>query len=203
MSIFQGLGEGVSPWTTLDLAHTLSIVLLFFGVGFLIANVRLLVDLFRFRRLRTSAILTWPGRRPPYYGLGLAIAMALGVVVFVKLVLQARPPGDVFGESMMLVYYGYLVPLTARIARGFYADGVWSETGYLPYHMIAGLSWREGEQLTLLLMPRMARVARYLIVPRGYYGEARRLLRDKIAQNDIHFADRALDLGVRDDRDTV
>lgn len=187
----------------MDFARLLSIVLLLFGLGFLIANVRLMVDLIRSRRLRASALLTWPARRPPYYGLGLAIAITLGVVVFVKLVLQQRPPGDVFGELMMLVYYGYLVPLTARIARGFYADGVWSETGYLPYHMIAGLSWREGEPLTLLLMPRMARVARYLIVPQAYYGEARRLLRDKIAQHDIHFADRALDLGVRDDRDTV
>jgi len=36
-----------------------------------------------------------------------------------------------------------------------------------------------------------------------YYGAARRLLRDKIAAYDIHFAGKSLDLGMHDERDDV
>ena len=67
------------------------------GILFLVANLRLAVDFIRFFRMRSSALLTWPGRRPPYYGLGLAMAIVLGLLVFVKLVKQQRPVLDVFG----------------------------------------------------------------------------------------------------------
>jgi hypothetical protein len=186
-----------------EVTRVLSLLLLVLGVGFLIANLRLVSDFIRFFRLRSQALLTWPGAKPPHYGLLLGIGVALGVLLFVKLVLQRRAPHEVFGEAMMFAYYAYLLPLSLRIGRGFYEDGVWAESGFVPYHMIAGLSWREEEPLTLLLIPRMKRVARRLVVPRAYYGQARRLLRDKIAHHDIHFADRILDLGVHDDRDTV
>ena len=51
--------------------------------------------------------------------------------------LQARraPPSiptEVFGESMMLVYYGYAQPLSLRIGRGFYQDGIWADGGFCP-----------------------------------------------------------------------
>ena len=46
----------------------------------------------------------------------------------------------------MLLYYGYLVPLSLRIGRGFYQDGVWMEDGFMPYANIGGLSWREEPQ---------------------------------------------------------
>ena len=75
--------------------------------------------------------------------------------------------------------------LHIRIGRGFYEDGVWVDNGFLPYHEIGGLSWREGDQLTLLFIPRMKHVARSLVVPAQFYGETRRLLRDKIARHDI------------------
>ena len=99
------------------------------GAGFLVANLRLAWEFLRYRRLRPTALLVWPGKRPPYYGMVLAMAVVLGILLFVKLVLQQRPVVDVFGEAMMFVYYGYLVPLSVKIGRGFYADGVWAETG--------------------------------------------------------------------------
>ena len=46
--------------------------------------------------------------------------------------LRGRFAPQLFGISMMFVYYGYLVPLSRRIGRGFYADGIWSETGFVP-----------------------------------------------------------------------
>ena len=179
----------------------LSRVLLLLGAGFAVANVRLLVDVVRSFRMRSRALLTWPATPPRYYGLFLGMAAMLGLVVIIKLFYLHWPPQQVFGEAMMLLYYGYLVPLSIRIGRGFYEDGVWLDQGFLPYHEIGGLSWREGETLTLVFIPRMKQVARSLAVPTALYGETRRLLRDKIAHHDIDFWGKALDLGAHDSRD--
>ena len=54
----------------------------------------------------------------------------------------------------MFIYFAYAVPLSRRIGRGFYADGVWSEQGFIPYHQIGGIAWRQGEPRTLLLISR-------------------------------------------------
>jgi hypothetical protein len=182
---------------------TLATVLLLLGVGFLVANVRVFVDFVRFRKLRSSAVLTWPGRKPPHYALMLAMGIVFGMLVFYKLVVRGWPPTQLFGESMMFVYYGYALPLSVRIGRGFYEDGIWAESGFIPYSQIGGLTWREGEEITLVLISRVRRLARRLVVPQAYYGAARRLLRDKIAAHAIHFADRTLDLGAHDERDDV
>jgi hypothetical protein len=174
------------------------------GVGFFVANVRMLAQFIRFLRIRSSALLTWPGSRPPFYGLLLAMGATLGLVIIYKLAFLHRHPIDVFGESMMMVYYGYAVPLSLKIGRGFYRDGIWADTGFIPYQNIGGLSWREGDQhVTLVLIYRMRALARRLVVPEGYYGAARRLLRDKIAAHDIHFTGKSLDLGLHDERDDV
>jgi hypothetical protein len=173
------------------------------GVGFLLANLRIFVQFIRFLRLRSSALLTWPGRRPPFYGLLLVLGAVLSLLIVYKIALLKQRPVDVFGESMMLLYYTYALPLSLRIGRGFYEDGIWAETGFVPYSQIGGLTWREGEQLTLVLMYRMRNFARRLVVPARYYGAARRLLRDKIAAHDIHFTGKTLDLGLHDERDDV
>jgi len=178
-------------------------VLFVLGVGFFIANLRQLFQLIRFFRIRSSALLVWPGATPPFYRLMIAVGGMLAVVIFYKLaVLHQRPP-DVFGETMMLVYYGYAMPLSLKIGRGFYQDGIWADGGFVPYSEIGGLTWREGEQVTLVMMYRMRHFARRLHVPDGYYGAARRLLRDKIAAHDIHFTGKTLDLGSHDERDDV
>jgi hypothetical protein len=195
----------------LDSHSLLRYILMILGAGFLAANVRIIAQFVRFFRLRSSAVLTWPGKRPPAYGLFLLMGVILGVVIMIKLIRLKLPPRDVFGETMMLLYYGYLVPLSLRIGRGFYQDGVWMEDGFMPYANIGGLSWREEaqgpqgqtSQITLLLIPRMKRLARRLIVPHEHYGAARRVLRDKIATFDIHFTGKALDLGAHDERDDV
>ncbi len=121
-------------------------VLLLLGCGFLVANLRLSADFVRYLRRRRLALLTWPGPRPRYYGLMLATGVALGCLVFFKLVFQRRPPEQAFGELMMFAYYGYLLPLSRRIGHGFYEDGIWSESGFMPYWQIGGIAWREGEE---------------------------------------------------------
>ena len=181
----------------------LSRILFILGIGFLVANVRLLLQVARFVRLKSSAVLTWPGRRPPFYGLLLGLGAVLSVLIVYKLAVLQVHPTRVFGETMMLVYYGYAVPLSQKIGRGFYEDGIWSDGGFVPYSTIGGLAWREGEQVTLVLIDRMRQFGRKLTVPESYYGAARRLLRDKIAAHDIQFPEKPLDLGPRDERDDV
>jgi hypothetical protein len=178
-------------------------VLFLFGVGFFVANLRLLFQFLRFLKLRSSALLTWPGQRPPFYGLLLVLGAVLAFLIIYKLTVLRQHPTQVFGETMMLVYYCYALPLSLRIGRGFYRDGIWADGGYMPYSHIGGLTWREGDQVTLVMMHRMRAFARRLVVPHPHYGAARRLLRDKIAALDIHFTGKSLDLGVHDERDDV
>jgi hypothetical protein len=178
-------------------------LLFFLGVGFFVADLRLFFQFLRFQRLRSSALLTWPCPRPPFYGLLLGMGAVLSVLIVYKLAFLRLRPADVFGETMMLVYYGYALPLSLKIGRGFYEDGIWADAGFVPYWKIGGLSWRQGEKPTLVLISRMRAFARSLVVPEVYYGAARRLLRDKIATYDIHFAGKPLDLGMHDERDDV
>ena len=178
-------------------------ILIVLGVGFLVANLRLLFQLVRFLRIRSSALLIWPGRKPPFYGIFLTVGALLAIVIVCKLAVLRQHPINVFGESMMLVYYSYVQPLSLKIGRGFYEDGIWADGGFVPYSAIGGLTWRDEEQPTLVMMYRMRNFARRLVVPETYYGEARRLLRDKIAAHDIHFTDKSLDLGDHDERNVV
>ena len=181
--------------------HAVAILLAMIGAGFLLANLRIAYQLLRSARLKSSALLTWPGRTRAYPRLGLVMGIVLAAVIAVKLVVLHRL--DVFGESMMLLYYVHLVPLDERIGRGFYQEGLWLDSGFLPYAAIAGLTWRETPEPTLVVLPRMTRLARSLVVPAEHYGAARRLLRDKIHGHDIHFTGKALDLGAHDDREDV
>ena len=99
----------------------------------MLVNVRLFVQFIRFRRLRPSALLTWPGRGRRCTRLFLGV----GAVLAIAHRLQARVPADadpinVFGETMMLVYYVYAMPLSHKIGRGFDQDGIWADAGFVP-----------------------------------------------------------------------
>ena len=96
------------------------------------------------------------------------------------------------------------MPLSRRIGRGFYADGIWSETGFVPYWRIGAVSWREGEEIALVIVSRLQEPG----APAGrarasHYGAARRLLREKIAAHDIQLIHTGLELGAHDERDDV
>jgi hypothetical protein len=173
--------------------------LILLGTGFLVANARLAVEYLRFRKRRTEALLTWPSPRPPLYPLTIALGVATGILVIVKVLFVHR---QAFGEMMMFVYFAYLVPLSQRISRGFYQDGIWADSAFIPYSEVGGISWREGEHsISLIVISRLKNLARKLQVPPEYYGAARRLLRDKIGEHEIHFFGMGLDLGAHDERD--
>jgi hypothetical protein len=173
--------------------------LLLLGFGFLVANVRLALEYVLFLKRRRRALLTWRAPKPPQYTFALALGVALGLLVFAKLVFLRR---QAFGESMMFLYYAYFFPMSLTIGRGFYEDGIWAETAFIPYHEVGGISWRETEhQVTLIVISRLRNLARRLNVPGDKYGAARRLLRDKIGEHAIHFTGTGLDLGEHDERD--
>jgi len=183
---------------------------LLLGVGFLVANARLGWEYARYVRRRRGALLTWRGPKPPYYVLQLAIGVFLGVILIYNVgrVYRAydgfRVDARIFGQAMMFLYYAYLFPLTVTITRGFYADGIWADSAFIPYNEIGGISWREGEhEVALIMTSRLRNLARRLVVPANHYAEARRLLRDKIAKHDIHFGGSGLDLVGHDERDDV
>ena len=191
-------------------------ILFVLGVGFLVANLRIGLDAYRFLKRRSTAILTWRGSKPRYYGMQLGLGVVLGLllvfdsVILVRAIqlehtqaaLLRRAP-QVFGIGMMFVYYGYALPLSLRIGRGFYADGIWSDSGFVPYWKIGAVSWKEGKDPALVIVSRLRSLARRLSVPGIHYAAARRLLRDKIAAHDIQLLHTGLELGAHDERDDV
>lgn len=188
----------------MPLADVLSRVLVLLGIGFLVANVRVGLELARWRRRRSSAVLVWRGRKPPLYGFSLALGLLLGLLVLFKAIVQMQPPSRYFGELMMFVYYGYALPLSTRIERGLYEDGIWADRGFLPYTHIGGLTWRNGSGgATLVVIARGAPVVRRLTVPGALLGEVRQRLREKAAAHAIDFAGASLDLGGHDARDDI
>jgi hypothetical protein len=178
-------------------------LLVLLGAGFLVANVRILVDGVRYLRRRSQALLTWPGPRPRYYGLFLLIGVLSGVLAFLQFFIVRRGLPHGFGESMMFVFYAWAWPWSQRIGRGLYADGVWADSGFVPYDRIGGLTWQDGEPRRLIVIDRARSMARRLTVPAAHYAALRRLLRDRIAARDIQFSGTALLLDGHDERDDI
>ena len=186
----------------IDFSNVLDVALIGLGFGFLVANLWVVVQFLRFYRYRATALLVWPARKPPYYGIFLGFGVVFGLLLVVKFVVQGQPLMSGFGESMMLLYYAYLWPMCFRIKRGLYEDGIWTDSRFVPYQQIGGLSWREGREITLVIIYRFRSLARHLTVPHEHYGGVRRLLRDKIDSHDLHFTMKAFDLG-GDEREVV
>jgi hypothetical protein len=179
-------------------------LLFLFGVGFFAANLKVGSDLLRYQRRKRSALLIWQNPKPRYYHFSLALGAVLVCLFAFKLFIQHREMKTLLGEAMMSVYYVFAVPLSSRIARGFYQDGVWSDTGFMPWAQISAVSWKEEGGITLLvLVSHLKSMARHVQVPGHLYGQARRLLRDKVQAHDIHIGGAGLDLGSRDEKDTI
>ena len=184
-------------------AVLLARVLFLFGIGFLAANTKVIADLVRFWRRKPSAQLTWAASKPKFYGFTLGLGVTLGALLAFKIFYQRRPPDTLFGETMMFVYYGYAMPLSTKIARGFYRDGVWSDTGFMRWKQISAVSWKEEPVVTLILISHFRNIARRLDVPGHLYGQARRVLRDRIREHSLHIGGAGLDLGSRNEEDSV
>ncbi len=178
-------------------------VLFVFGLGFLAANLKVTADLLRYQWRKRFALLTWQNPKPRYYGLNLALGVVLGLLLAYKLFVMRRQPDQLFGEAMMFLYYGYAYPLSVRISRGFYRDGVWSDSGFMRWPQISAVSWQDDGRITLILISQFRNIARRLEVPGHLYGQARRVLRDRIRDHALHIGGSGLDLGSRSEEDSV
>ena len=190
-------------------------ILWLFAAGFFVANLRVAIELTRWWQRRRTALLVWPSAKPPFYAMSLGIGVMLGLLILLKAYLALRGVNtlgawarafvtNTIGELMMFVYFGYMLPLSQRITRGLYRDGIWTDTGFLTYPQIVGIAWREGPSPTLLIISRVRAMARRLEVPTTALGEVRRILRDQISSHAIEIDDGpGLHLGSRDARDSV
>jgi hypothetical protein len=203
--------EALPPWVMTGAP----LVLFVFGLGFLAANIKLIIELAQFQTRKRTALLVWEAPKPRFYAFNLALGVACGVLLSVELFVLDRPLRQLFGEAMMFVYYGYAFPLSTRISRGFYRDGVWSDSGFMRWARIAAVSWKDAHAevapeapqprgtVTLVLISSVRNLARRLTVPGPVYGQARRVLLDRIKAHDIHIGGTGLDLGSREETDGI
>ena len=178
-------------------------LLLLFGLGFLVANIRAVVDHLLYWRRRPGALLTWPAPYPPFFSLQLIIGGPPRPADALQPPVPVTSAEELFGEGMMFVYYAYAVPLAHRIDRGFYGDGVWTDRGFIRYGSIGAITWREEAEPLLLLASRSGGIARRLRVPGPLFGAARRLLRDLVTAGRIQLTTGGLGLGERDAREDL
>jgi hypothetical protein len=180
----------------------LGTLLFLFGVGFLAANLVTAWVWIQDWRRRKQAVLAW--RMPPsrFSALPVLISVGLGLVIIYKLVVLQWPVWRLFGEAMMLTYYGYLYPLSLRVKRGFYEQGVRFDRGFARWEAITGMTWRHEGPPVLVAAYGRQRAGR-LTVPLELLGAARRVLRDRIAARQIRFTPGPLDLGGHDEREDV
>jgi hypothetical protein len=148
------------------------------AIYFSVLLVRGLIGYQRFRRVRPTALLTWPNRRPAH----LPLLLGLGIVSMGLTLLNGylgRPFHHVYSQGVMAAYFVVMVPLSGSIHLGFYRDGVWADTGFVPYASIARLAFRESPELVLILLPRGRTGSFRLPVPSAEYGAVRKLLEEK------------------------
>ncbi len=125
---------------------------------------------------------------PSIFSIGVLLGLLLFLTAYVEISRLQRGWGaapSLFGVGMMFIYYGYLLPLSARIRRGLYQDGIWTDSGFMNYTDIGGLTWKGDD--TLVLASSHKTLARRLRVPGVHLGEVRHFLREKIGDHAIEF----------------
>lgn len=137
----------------------------------------------KYRKLRPATLLTWEGHRPWFFGLCLGIGFFMLVLTFVSGFILHRPAIHVVSQGLMALFYTVFFPLGFRIRKGFYRAGIWSERGFVPYRSIRWVGWKEKPVITLAMRMEEGFLApndAFLVVPGDHYGEARRILADRI-----------------------
>jgi hypothetical protein len=89
------------------------------------------------------------------------------------------------------------------VHRGFHTSGIRLDRGFAPWLSITGLTWREEPGPVLVVVSGHRQRAGRLRVPPEHYAEARRILRDQLAQHELRLDPPALDLGGHDKREDL
>ncbi len=171
----------------------LTVVLGALGTYFLVLLVLGFARYSEFRRVRPTAVLIWPTPRPAHFRL-LVVLGFTSVAVTVLNGLLERPLHHVLAQALMAAYFVLMVPLSATIPVGLYRDGVWADSGFLPYGQIGRISFRETPDIVLLLLPRGRSRPSRLAIPREEYGTVRKLLEEKKREGVMNTDERILGL---------
>ncbi len=161
----------------------LTAVLVGVGVYFSVLVARAAAGYLLFRKMRATAVLTWPVRRSIHF------AVVLGLVSLAVAVLNTRldrPFAHLYGQYATAAYFILMVPLSARIRLGLYRDGVWADAGFLPWGRIGRMAFREQPEIVLLLLPKGRARSFRLPVPREEYGAVRKVLEEKIRERAVN-----------------
>jgi hypothetical protein len=167
----------------LDMDALLGLAFAGLTVVFTVWIFSILVSYRRFRSLAKSSILSWESPRPWFFGLCLGIGFFMVVMTFLSAFILHRPALHSVAQGLMAIFYTVVFPLSFRIRKGFYATGIWAEHRFLPYREIRWLGWRERPEIVLALRgeDRFLRQSYDILrVPGDYYGQARRILADRI-----------------------
>jgi len=155
------------------------VVLLGLAVYFSVAVARSLAGYLLFLKVRPTALLTWPGRRPAHFPLLIVLGFVAAALTVINGTLD-RPFHHVYSQGVMAVYFTVMVPLSLKIQPGLYRDGVWADAGFLPYGKIGRMAFRETPEIVLILVPRGRSGPFRLPVPSSEYGAVRKILEEKI-----------------------
>lgn len=155
------------------------------GVYFTVQLVRGLVGYQRYRRVRPTALATWPAPRQAVTRWLVALGAFGGVLAVLNAWLH-RPPHHVYGLAVMSAYFVGMVPLATRIRLGLYREGVWADAGFIRWKEVARIAFLETPEVFLILLPRSGRGSFRLPVPPDEYGRVRKLLQEKARDGDLH-----------------
>jgi len=176
-------------------ANELMLTIMLGGLGlyFSVLNGRGLLRYAQFRRVRRTAVLTWPLPHPRHFALQLVLGVVSGAVAVLNGSMD-RPIHHVFSQAVMALYFILIVPLSTRIHVGFYRDGVWADAGFLPYARIGRTAFRETPDIVLFLLPRGGSRPLRLPVPPAEYGAVRKVLEEKKREGLVQTPERILGL---------
>lgn len=149
------------------------------GLYFAVQLARGAAGYLRYRRVATTALVTWPAPAPAQLPWLLLLGAAGAITAAVNAWAQ-RPVTHVIGLALMAAYFLGLVPLARGIRLGLYRDGVWAHRGFLPWADVARIAFVEATpDVVLLLSPRRAEAPFKLPVPAAEYGTVRKILQEK------------------------
>ena len=126
----HGYGQGVdsAPSDTVlrrrynraEMFNVLDVAFIGLAILFAIWNTVTLFRYASFRRLASTAELTWSPTRPWFYNVCLGIGFFMVSLTALSLFVLHRPMLATLAQALMALYYTVVFPLSFRIQRGFY-----------------------------------------------------------------------------------
>jgi hypothetical protein len=157
----------------------ISLGLIGLGIYFTVQLLRGLAGYLRFRRVRPTALVSWPVPHPAQMPWLLGLGVVGAALALLNGWLQ-RPAYHVYGLAVMAAYFLVMVPLATRIRLGLYRDGIWGDVGFLRWADIARFTFvEEPARIELVLLPRSGGGSFRLPVPPGEYGAVCKVLQEK------------------------